>query len=312
MLILKTLIFFDHIQKLWERLQQQLERRRYYKFRERREQKRMRDAVEAIVEGTDTRLRSVRNYQKQLCECACNLLDHLESLVDSMPPPLVVDSKSLFSDPLVHTLLSDMQTVQRLLIRNQDIQEYFDSVDNAIRDEVFALLFIRHSEKTILGSEIRGEIILREVKQTAYSFYGHRLVGPSPTEEDARFEMLLTLFESVVRFIKDQFLQEKKDLINQKDNYAAIHPDENINNPEVYIKKLVKQLSFPTQLIRLQDNLVRISKMGIKLPLDSPVSSNLLRLYELRVGEAESCVVTIIRYPRDGMLDRNLSRAISF
>ena len=119
--------------------------------------------------------------------------------------------------------------------------------------------------------------------------------------------MLVTLFESVVRYIKDQFLEEKKKLIDHKKGSVSIRPDESIINPKVYLHRLVQSLSVPTQLIKLEDKPVRLTKMGIKLQLDSPAPSDLLRLYELQIGDADSCVVLIIRYPRDGLSVRDES-----
>lgn len=299
--------FVNYYHRLQTNLQHQLETRRHDKLTARREQKRIHGAVEAIIEGTDIRLRGVKNYHKELAGCAGDLLEHIESLVGSMPPPVMVDSDSLIMNPLVRTLLSDIKIVQRLLIGHQDIKDFFNELEDRIRDEVYAILFVRHQERAVLGSELHGEILLREVRQTSLSFYGHRLVGPSPTEEDVRFEMLVTLFESVVRYIKDQFLEEKKKLIDHKKGSVSIRPDESIINPKVYLHRLVQSLSDPTQLIKLEDKPVRLTKMGIKLQLDSPTPSDLLRLYELQIGDADSCVVSIIRYPRDGLSVRNES-----
>jgi hypothetical protein len=305
-----TLACLGYFQNLWELLLLQMEKRRLEKHLERHDLKRICGAVEAIVEGTDARLRGVCNYQKQLRECACKLLTHIEELVDSIPPPVLVDSNTLVHDPLVRTLFSDDKTTQRLLIRNRDIHAYFNAVDHATRDEVFALLLLHHKEKTILGTEMRGAMIMREVRQTTFCFYGHRLVGFSPSEEAGRIEMIITLFECVLRYIKSQYIELKKDLLKQQNNYLLNHPEENINNPEVYIKLLVEQLNFPKQLVKLKENPVRMSKMGVKLPLDSPLSSNLLRLHELQVADDETSLVRMIRYPRDGLSDRTPSRAI--
>ncbi|MEN8131858.1 MAG: hypothetical protein ABFS45_17070 [Pseudomonadota bacterium] len=304
-----TLACFDYFQKLWEHLLLQLEKHRFEKFRERHELKRICGAVEAIVQGTDARLRGVCSYQKQLHECACKLLHHIEDLVDSMPPSVLVDSTTLVSDPLVRTLFSDDETTQRLLIRNRDIRTYFNAVDHANRDELFALLLLHHKEKTILGTEMRGEMIVREVRQTTFCFYGHRLVGFSASEEAVRTEMMITLFECVLRYIKSQYIELKRDLLKQQNNYLLNHPEENINNPEVYIKLLIQQLNFPKQLVKLTENPVRMSRMGIKLPLDSALSSNLIRLHELQVADDETSLVRMIRYPRDGLSARTLSSA---
>lgn len=307
-----TLACLEYFHTIWVQLQQLLSERRDQKLREQREFRKICGAVEAIVEGTDVRLRGVCNYRNQLREGACNLLQHIESLVDSMPSPIVVDDNSLISDPLVRTLLTDTKTIHRLFLCNRHLQEFFASIENSTRQEVFALLFLHHKEKTVLGTEIHGEILLREVQQTAFSFYGHRLVAPSPSEEAARIEMMISLFETVVRHIKGEMLQQKMILMKQQKGIPTCEPEENINNPEVYIRILVEQLGLPEQLIALQDSLVRVNNMGIKLPLKSDTPSNLLRLNEVQVGDRQSNLVTLIRYPKDGLSDRYVPGEVAY
>lgn len=65
---------------------------------------------------------------------------------------------------------------------------------------------------------------------------------------------------------------------------------------------LVEQLNFPGKLIRLQDEMLRAGKMGIKLPLKSKAYSDLLRLCEVEIGKDHSRVAAIVRYPRSGFL----------
>ncbi len=298
---------YEYFHSLWMQLQRLLSERKHQKLREQREFKKICGAVEAIVEGTDIRLRGVCNYHNQLREGACRLLQHVERLVDSMPDPIVVDDDALVGDPMVRTLLSDSQTLNRLFVGNKHIQAFFEAAENAHREKVFALLFLRRKEKTILGSEIHGDILLREVQQTVFSFYGHRLVAPSPSEGAARIEMIIALFESVVRYIKNLMLQQKKILMKPQTGCLVSLPEQNINNPEVYIKLLVEQLNVPDQLISLQDSLVRLDSMGIKRPLESDTPSNLIRLNEIQIGDRQSNVVSIVCYPKDGLSVRFVS-----
>jgi hypothetical protein len=269
-------------------------------------------AVEALVEGTDNRLRGVCNYRKQLREGACQLLQHIESLVDRIPPPLLIDRDSLVCDPLVRALLSDVDTIHRLFINNRNLQQYFAAQNAAPSYETFALLFLRHEEKTILGSEIHGDIILREVCQTAFRFFAHRLVAPSPTEPAVRIELIINLFEMVVRHIKSEILQQKRCRMHPAPSQGIADYGLDINNPEVCIKVLVEQLAVPERLIQLENELVRVNDMGIKLPMKSTDPSNLLPLNEFKIGGQSAQGVKIIRYPRHGFTERNLPRRAQF
>lgn len=299
-----TIACYEYFHGLWLQLKRLLGERRDQKLREQREFKKICGAVESIVEGTDARLRGVCNYRNQLRDGACGLLQHIEGLVDSMPDPIRVDENALVCDPMVRSILSDTKTLNRLFVFNRHIQAFFNTANDAQQDVVFALLFLRYREKRILGSEMHGEILMREVQQTALSFYAHRLIAPSPSEETVRVEMIISLFESVVRHIKNLMLQQKLQLMKQQNDFLAASPEQNINNPEVYIRLLVEQLSIPERLITRQDKLVRLNSMGIKLPLESDIPSNLLRLNEIQVGDRQSNLVSIICYPKGGFSER--------
>jgi hypothetical protein len=298
---------YEYFHGLWIQLQRLLQQRRDQKLREQREFKKICCAVESIVEGTDVRMRGVCNYRDQLREGACRLLQHIEQLVDSLPHPFVVDDESLFADPMVRALLSDTQTLRRLFFTNRQLQEYFSSSGPGDRDEVFALLFLRCREKTILGTEIHGQILMREVRQTACNFYGHRLVAPAPTETAARVGIIIHLFESVVRYVKNLMLDRKRSLCNRRQVDSLLLPQHNPGNPEVYIRILVEQLGAPERLITLQDNHIRLNNMGVKLPLHADAPSNLLHLNEIQIGDRQPQVVSLIRYPKDGLSERFVS-----
>lgn len=308
----QSLTIVDLFSKGWEHLQRIFEVYEYSSTTEQFDKHRIDGVVEAIIDGTDVRLRGVSNYKKQLQETAVNLLVHIEGLVDSIPAPTLVDNDSLVYDPLTRMLFPDEQTIQRILIHNRDIQSFFAKLENSATHEFFALLLLHHKEKAILGSETRGQILMRDVRQITLSFYGHRLVAPSPNEEAVRTEMLITLFECVLRYLKTRQIEERKKLLTRNNHYLLNHPEKNINNPEVYLKVLRQQLSEPDRLVKLELNQVRLSLTGIKLPLDSTERSYLFNLHELQVGDDETSLINIIRCPRETLSEWSETRAIGF
>ena len=285
-------VFF---QEQWEHLQQLLEARESNRLRHRAEAKKLSSAVESIVEGTDTRLSAIGGYQKRLRQSARELLDYIEGLVADMPPAVQVNQAAYSSNSLVNALFQNTEAMHRLFSQSVPVQEFFRHPENRQQQEVFALLFLSRAEKDILGSEIRGEIILKDVPQTTVSFSGHQLIAPRATEEAARGALMKTLF----RHLKIEIPRSRYGQTEEEKVAGAQNPRCNLNNPEVYIGMLVEQLSLPQKLLNLQDNLLQVSKMGIKLSLDSNVPSNKVRLYEVEVEGNESRVVTLVRYPRD-------------
>lgn len=288
----------EFFQEQWEYLQQLLEARQQDKQRRQREAAGLRSAVETIVEGTDTRLRAIGNYQKRLRDSARILLEYIDGLVSDMPTAVELCQRSYSDNSLVNTVFSNSDAMHQLFSRSLSVQNFFNDVENLQHQEVFALLFMDRTERSILGAEMRGEIILKEVPQTSVSFSGHQLIAAQPSEDDARKVLKTTLFESVIHQLKQQITRLRHGQTEEEKLAGLEDPARNINNPEVYIKMLAEQLNLPQQLIRLQDNLLRVSKMGIKLPLDSTARSSEVRLQEVEIEGDNSRVVMLVRYPR--------------
>jgi len=289
----------EFFQEQWEYLQQLLEARQLNKLQQQREAESLSSAVETIVDGTDIRLRAIGNYQKRLRKSAREFIDYIEALVAGMPPAVKVSQTAYSSNSLVNTLFASTEAMHRLFSQSSPVQNYFNVAENRQRQEVFALLFLNRTVKNIFGAELRGEIILREVAQTSVSFSGHQLIAPQATEDAARRALKKTLFEGVIQQLRLQITQLRYGQTDEEKVAGAQNPQSNINNPEVYMEMLVEQLRLPKKLIRLQDQLLRVSKMGIKLPLDSALPSNKVRLHEVEIDGEQARIVTLVRYPRD-------------
>ena len=270
----------SYFQEQWDYLQKLIEVRQANNLRQQHEREAVYKAVETIVDVTDVRLRAVASYQKKLRASARELLDYVEELVMEIPAAVELSHSAYINDPMVNMLFRSPSEIHRLFSQTQSVQEFFKASKNNHATEVFALLFLNRSEKNILGSEMRGEIILKEVAQTSISFSGHRLVSPSATEQAARSAIQRVLFESAIQYLN-----------------ALQNPHLNIDNPEVYLQRLVEQLSLPQKLIRLQDNLLRVNTMSIKMPLDADAPGNEVRLHELEIGDEQTNVLLLVRYP---------------
>lgn len=263
---------------------------------------RITSAVESIVEATDSRMRGVGDYRERLRSSAHKVLDHIQGLVMAMPPAILVNRAAVVTDPLVSRLFGDRQRVREVFCEDPAVQAYFHSQEHADKEQVFALLFLLRHDKNILGPEMRGEMIVKEVQQTSVAFHGHRLQAAGPDEDWVRSATKRILFDNVITHIKHQITGLRHSQSEEEKRMGLLHPERNMDNPAVYIDMLVEQLGVPGKLIQLQDRMLRVDRMGIKLPLDSKASSDLLRLYELEIGEDHSRVAAIVRYPRSEFL----------
>ena len=287
----------SYFQEQWDYLQKLIEVRQANNLRQQHEREAVYKAVETIVDVTDVRLRAVASYQKKLRVSARELLDYVEELVTEIPAAVELSHSAYINDPMVNMLFRSPSEIHRLFSQTQSVQDFFKASKNNHATEVFALPFLNRSEKNILGSEMRGEIILKEVAQTSISFSGHRLVSPSATEQAARSAIQRVLFESAIQYLDRLNTQMRHTQTEAEKLNALQNPHLNIDNPEVYLQRLVEQLSLPQKLIRLQDNLLRVNTMRIKMPLDADAPGNEVRLHELEIGDEQTSVLLLVRYP---------------
>ena len=127
-------------------------------------------------------------------------------------------------------------------------------------------------------------MMVRGVRQTAVNFSDHELVAPAATEVEARGALKRILFDNVIRLLKGQITGMRHARTEAEKTAAARDPRTNIDNPEVYLDMLVEQLSLPARLIRLQDRMLRVSKLGIMLPTHASEASNQVRHSGRRVA----------------------------
>jgi hypothetical protein len=282
--------FFDEQLGQLRRL---LEARQRDMLEQREQARQLRQAVDSIVDGTDARMRAIGSYQKRLRGSARAMLDHIEALVADIPPALEISPAAFRDDPLVNTLFSGVDAIRCLVRQSQPVQRFFATENTPHRHEVFALLFLTRSEKTVFGSEMRGDMMVRGVRQTAVNFSDHQLVAPAATEVEVRSALKRILFDNVIRLLKGQITGMRHARTEAEKTAAARDPRTNIDNPEVYLDMLVEQLSMPARLIRLQDRMLRVSKLGIMLPTHASEASNQVQLFEVELEGMQSRVVTL-------------------
>ena len=260
------------------------------------------DAVEHIVEKVDARIRGIGSYQNQLRSSAHELLNYIQNIIDELPAAITIDKGSYVREPLINTMFASHNELEGLLNRSD---EFLDFTHNHKFDDnrtIYALLFSIREEKAIFGSEITDDLIQRDVQQTAVNFYGHQVVAPALSEQEVRSSLKGILFESVVAHIRSNMVKLRYSQSLEERQQAALNPEQNINNPEVYLRMLVDQLGMPKNIISLQSNTIKVSKMGILLTADSSNSFNELQLHELAIGSDNTQAVALIRLEWDKWL----------
>jgi len=146
-------------------------------------------AIERAIDATDPRLRALGNYRKRLREPVEQAARHIIGLVDSQPPAVEISRRSYGTDPRLRAFFVSAEHLQEVLGGMKTVKDYLQGVTGSLPEAIFGLLSMAWKERTVLGTEQHGEILRRDVKQVAVSFFDHRFGAPAGCEADFRWEL---------------------------------------------------------------------------------------------------------------------------
>jgi len=181
-------------------------------------------AIERAVDGTDPRLRALFGYKKHLRPSVIHAIDHVVTLVDGIPAPLPAGHSDYIADLRLKALFATADRMQEIFGNDPELNEFRDGPDKDA-ERAFALLLADRVEKNVLGMELSGEMLRRDVAQVSVSFRRHRLIEVTSNEADTRrqlkrraFDHLLTLALTRIAEVHSERdgLARQRDLLNRK------------------------------------------------------------------------------------------------
>ncbi|MDD5366283.1 MAG: hypothetical protein PHR30_13170 [Gallionellaceae bacterium] len=179
-------------------------------------------AVERAVELVEPRLKQAGGYPERYREAVARALGYAHKLAGQVPGPVHVSRETYVSDPLVHALFASPDEVHQALCVSQSMRDF--RRDHPDAGEVYALLCMRRGTKAMLGIEMDGEILRRDVPQQAVFFTDHTLADPGLTEAEARERIAQGFFDSLVAHVRlrvEARKQKKAELEQERDEVLA-------------------------------------------------------------------------------------------
>lgn len=262
-------------------------------------------AVEALVSGTDGRIRSVHKYHTLLRHTVKNLLEHIAGLTSDLAPPTLFSQQQFGIDKQISSLFVTPAEMQLLFSRDRDLQQFFKEHDAEEQPEVFTLLSVTKQELDGFGCELQNDQIIRDVPRTTLNFTGHQIVTACSTQEQLLEMLRKLLFESTVDYLKAHLAKQKLAYHKKADQEARIPAAmENLNNPAVYLQALLQLLEEPLDLLKVEHKLLHVDRLGIMESKDTTAPDNELELDELTVGNWNNRAIFLARFPRSEFLTR--------
>jgi hypothetical protein len=303
--------------------------------------KKILEAIESVVEGTEPKIRYVTTYKKMLEKSVVTSLLYIDELVNNIPGAIDVNRKNFAIDPQVHAYFSSPDEIKDIFSISDELKAFFDNTEHEL---AYALMCMNWNEKTVLGVEMQNNILSRDVMQTAVNFSDHKVLSPTAMEDETRECIKKCIFDGLIthvlkkliglkgeyRELQEQKCSLKSRLRSRKAkggglNKLLISADsddsecegilEKIAETEGELKKLPPQwelpnyyieqvnniLQHPEEFIRLEPVYVYINQMGIKVSDQSNKEGDCIRLDELTIDNVLKRVVVIVSYPRHEM-----------
>jgi hypothetical protein len=182
--------------------------------------------IERVVDGTDPRLRAVSHYRRKLWDSVEHAIDYVVTFVNTLPPTITADRQGYMTDPRLRALFASPESLREVLSFSDGTRNYLKQAPDPLPAELFAGLGAVRVEKNVLGIEMDGEILRRDVPQTVVNFCDHRLVFLTDNEQDTRRELMRRAADYLIetalqrltasRVQKTQLEQQQRKLLLQK------------------------------------------------------------------------------------------------
>jgi hypothetical protein len=147
------------------------------------------DTIEAVVAVVEPRVRLHKRYREKLEGCVRHSIAYLRSIGRERLDPVPLTRAAWSSDPRVNAFFGVADDVPACLGRSKELRAFFENPANADVQEAYALLGMKKEERSVLGMELKGDAVQRDVAQVVVNFSGHRLVAPSATLAETRLEI---------------------------------------------------------------------------------------------------------------------------
>lgn len=166
-------------------------------------------AVERAVDRTDPRLRALGGYRKQLREPVARATRHVIRLAGQMPNAAEISPSQYGNDPRLRAVFASAAHLSDVLGRFQTIKDYLDNCTGPLPDDIFGLLIMSQRQRRVLGMELHGDTLRRDVLQTAVSFSDHRYIALADSERLTRRELQKRAFDFLLEKASERVGAEK-------------------------------------------------------------------------------------------------------
>ena len=164
------------LQSLANRFGQSVLDYRQHRLDELRQHRYINDIIEHMIDDIDPRLRAISGYQKVLKPCVERVLAYGENVCANLPGPVEFSSENSRNNATVRALFANKKKMVEVFSRCRELQEFFRQHPSA--DRAYMVLGMKKTEARVFGMEQQGEIVRKDVPQSAAADLALRSRGP--------------------------------------------------------------------------------------------------------------------------------------
>ncbi|MBM4180798.1 MAG: hypothetical protein FJ209_04495 [Betaproteobacteria bacterium] len=212
-------------------------------------------ALERAAARVEPRLPQASGWPRRYRVAIAAALAQARRVAEGIPGPLELSPGRYAGEPAVRALFASPEDIRRALCGSPALRDY---VAAGGRREIYALLSMRRMEKTVLGVDMSGGALRREVPQTLMWFTDHRLSGPAEDEAGARRALLWTLFDRFLERLAvgvERLREERARLLREKDLAMARLRDADAGREAAAreaLEEILRRLAEVTQALELE------------------------------------------------------------
>lgn len=165
-------------------------------------------AIERAISGVEPLLRQVSGYPENYQKPVAAALEYARILAASVPGPVMIDRESYAKDAFVHIIFPSIDSVTEAICSSVALQDYLREFPDV--NDLYALMGMRRFEKSLVGMELSGQTIQRDVVQKVVYFTSHTLENPATSEQEARDRIAASFFDSLVGKVKRRVEERKQ------------------------------------------------------------------------------------------------------
>ncbi len=269
-------------------------------------------AVEALVDGTNARLRLVSRYRDRLRTSIRGLLDYVERIIEQLSDSVELSAASFAADPRVSAFFVNPTHLRQICSECADLHDFFSSSSASGTDRAYAVMLMRRVEKEVFGTaEVDGRLV-RDARRKTISFTNHKLDQVRDSDMQAREALSQFLYESLVEYVNFRLTCLGMAAAEQCAPCSLLNAMRgskdglpNLKDPEIYLRELTAILDEPEKLLHLEKSRVRLNRIGELVAEDSPQEAFEVPLEEIHVGRHAAYVIHLVTIPQKEMDSRD-------